>query len=129
MITGGEYYDQDELYWMSRIIAAESGGEPLEGKLAVGTVIMNRVASAEFPNTVYDVIFDTQYAVQFTPVANGRIYNTPDNESVAAAKMTLEGYLMSDDIYYFIYEAIATSLWTVQNRGYQFTIGCHDFYS
>jgi hypothetical protein len=42
--------------------------------------------------------------------------------------MTLEGYRVSSDILYFIYEAIAENLWTVYNCDYQFTIGCHDFY-
>ena len=68
-------YREDELYWMSRIISAESRGEPLPGKLAVGTVVLNRVASGEFPDTIYGVIFDRQWGVQFQPVANGTVYD------------------------------------------------------
>jgi len=129
IISGDQYYDAEDLYWLSRIISAESRGEPIKGKLAVGNVVMNRLASEEFPDTVYGVIFDRKYGVQFTPVANGQIYKTPTYESVIAAKMILDGYKISDSILYFIYEAIATNFWTVYNRGYEFTIGCHDFYS
>ena len=53
-----EYYDMDDLYWLSRIISAESAGESLYGQIAVGNVVLNRVASRQFPNTVYGVIFD-----------------------------------------------------------------------
>ena len=53
-------YTAEELYWLSRIISAESRGEPLLGKIAVGTVVLNRVASREFPNNIHDVIFDGQ---------------------------------------------------------------------
>ena len=51
-----EYYDADEVYWLSRIIHAEAQGEPFAGKLAVGEVVLNRVEDAEFPETVYGVI-------------------------------------------------------------------------
>ena len=56
-------YTEDELYWLARIISAESQGEPLEGKLAVGTVVLNRVASPDFPDTIYGVIFDTKWVL------------------------------------------------------------------
>ena len=46
-------YSSDELYWLSRIISAESRGEPLDGKIAVGNVVLNRVKSPDFPNTIY----------------------------------------------------------------------------
>lgn len=127
--SGESFYDYDDVYWLSRIIQAESGGESFEGKLAVGTVIMNRVMSSEFPDTVYDVIFDSEYGVQFTPTSNRRIYNTPSEESVIAAKICLDGYRTDTSILYFLDESIATSKWIVNNRAYILTIGCHDFYS
>ncbi len=122
-------YSEEDLYWLSRIIFAESRGESYEGKLAVGTVILNRVAYHEFPNTVYDVIFDSKYAVQFTPTANGTIYQTPDADSVAAAKQCLEGYRTDPSILYFLNPAIATNFWIVENRPFVMTIGNHDFYA
>ena len=79
-------YDRDRLFWLARIIYAESGGEPFEGQTAVGHVILNRVKSPKYPDTVWGVIFDEQYSVQFEPVLNGTVYNEPTNISIAAAK-------------------------------------------
>ena len=70
----GAAYDAGELYWLSRIICAESGAESMSGQIAVGNVILNRVRSGSFPNTVEGVIFDRKDAVQFEPVSNGRVY-------------------------------------------------------
>lgn len=85
-----EYTDED-LYWLSRIISAESQGEPLEGQIAVGNVVLNRVASDQFPNTIRAVVFDTNNGVQFEPLSNGTLYNAPTAQSVAAAKLVLSG--------------------------------------
>ena len=127
--SGDTFYDYDDLYWLSRIIYAESGAEPFEGKLAVGTVIMNRVASADFPNDIYGVIFDSEHGVQFPPAMNNRIYIAPDEECVTAAKICLDGYRTDTEILYFLDESLATNKWIVTNRDYSLTIGCHDFYS
>ena len=75
IISGESYYNSDSLYWLSRIISAESGNQSLDGKLAVGTVIMNRVESPLFPNTIYDVIFAPN---QFSPASNGSINREPN---------------------------------------------------
>ena len=121
-------YSADDLYWLSRIISAESQGEPLDGKIAVGNVVLNRVASNEFPNTIYDVIFDNRWGGQFEPVRNGTIYNDPTDESVQAAKLCLEGVNVIGDSLYFLAPALAQNFWIPQNREYVATIGCHDFY-
>ena len=121
-------YTSDELYWMSRIISAESRGEPLKGKVAVGTVVMNRVASSEFPNDVRSVIFDDQWGVQFTPVANGTIYNEPTAESVLAAKLVLDGGREAGNSLYFIAPSLTANHWVMENRPYVTTIGVHWFY-
>lgn len=123
-----ENYNADDLYWLSRIISAESQGEPLEGKIAVGNVVLNRVASSDFPDTIYDVIFDNRWGGQFTPVRNGTIYNTPTEESVQAAKLCLDGADVVGDSLYFLAPALAQNFWTTQNRQYVTTIGCHEFY-
>ncbi len=127
--SGDAYYNADEVYWLSRIISAESRGEPLLGQIAVGNVVLNRVKSPNYPNTIYGVIFDRKYGVQFTPIANGTIYQTPYYLSVIAAKICLEGETVSPDVLYFLEPAISTSFWIVQNCNYEFGIGCHDFYS
>lgn len=127
-VPGPAPYTSDELYWMSRIISAESQGEPLKGKLAVGTVILNRVASDQFPSTIYDVIFDKKWGVQFSPTINGMIYQEPTAESVLAAKLCLEGARVAGDSLYFLNPEIAENFWIMENREFVMTIGRHWFY-
>lgn len=120
---------KDSVYWLARIIQAESGAEPYRGKLAVGNVILNRVASVDFPNSIYGVIFDRKNGVQFTPVANGTIYNTPSAESIRAAEECLRGTRVVGDCLYFFNPKTATKAsWIVQNCRYYTSIGDHDFY-
>lgn len=127
--SGDTFYNSDSVYWLSRIISAESRGEPFRGKIAVGNVVLNRVRSKNFPNSVYGVIFDKNNGVQFTPVAIGTIYNTPDAESVIAAKLCLEGVSVSRNILYFLNPDTAQNFWITENRSYVTTIGNHKFYS
>lgn len=122
-------YDEEDLYWLSRIISAESRGEPFVGQLAVGNVVLNRVASDEFPDSIYGVVFDRKWGVQFSPVANGTIYAEPAESAVLAAKLALEGYTVSEEILYFLNPRLATNFWIPQNRPFAMTIGTHDFYT
>ncbi len=128
IMSGDLFYKSDEVYWLSRIISAESRGEPLLGQIAVGNVVLNRVRSSSYPNTIYGVIFDRRYGVQFTPVANGTIYNSPYYLSVIAAKICLEGESVSKTALYFLEPEKSTSFWIVENCTFEFGIGCHDFY-
>lgn len=124
-----EYYNSTDLYWLSRIISAEARGEPFRGQIAVGNVVLNRVRSSQFPNTVKGVIFDTKYGVQFSPVSSGTIYNTPTASAIQAAKICLEGYTLSSRMLYFYNPAIASSSWIGRTRPYIMTIGNHKFYA
>ncbi len=126
--AAGSHYDSADLYWLSRIINAEAGGESLLGQIAVGNVVLNRVDDRRYPNTVYGVIFDRVGGTQFTPVAIGTIYKTPTESSVIAAKICLEGYTVSDRILFFMNPRISTSNWISNNRPYAFSVGNHDFY-
>lgn len=123
-----EYYDSTDLYWLSRIISAEAKGEPFAGQIAVGNVVLNRVRSSQYPNTVKGVIFDTKYGTQFSPVSSGTIYNNPTASAVRAAKICLEGYSLSTKMIYFYNPKIATSSWIGRTRPYIMTIGNHKFY-
>ena len=98
------------------------------GQIAVGNVVLNRVANEQFPDTIKDVIFDTKYAVQFEPVSNGTVYDEPAQSSVLAAKMVLEGARVVGDCLYFFAPALSEGTWIVNNRTYFTTIGGHDFY-
>lgn len=122
---GDTYYDLDTLYWLSRVISAESQGEVLTGQIAVGNVVLNRLASDVFPDDLYGVIFQPG---QFEPVENGTIYNDPYHLSVTAAKLCLEGAQVVGDCMYFFAPALSPGTWIVNNRTYYTTIGCHRFY-
>ena len=126
--SGAKFYAEDEVYWLSRIINAEAGAEPFLGKMAVGNVVLNRVADSRYPNTIYQVIFDKKYGTQFTPAANGSIYKSPNAESVLAAKICLEGYSLNSEMLFFLNPDIAENFWIVQARKFVFSIGRHDFY-
>lgn len=127
--SASEFYDETTLYWMSRIISAESRGESLVGQIAVGNVIMNRTASGSFPNTVYDVIFDKKHGVQFSPTVSGTIYRDPTSQSVLAAKIALEGTMVVDDALYFCPKKASSGSWIVRTRTLVETIGNHSFYA
>lgn len=98
--SGDTFYGETDVYWMSRVIYAEAGNQSLLGQIAVGNVVMNRVASDEFPgqDDVYDVIFAKN---QFEVVINGMIYMEPSDSAVIAAKLALEGYDVTDNSTYF----------------------------
>lgn len=128
ILDGDKYYRADEVFWLARIIHAESRGESLLGQIAVGNVVLNRVRSNYYPNTIYGVIFDRKYGVQFSPVLDGSIYNTPSYLATLAAKICLEGYDVSEGVFFFLEPRHATSSWIPNNREYAFSIGNHDFY-
>lgn len=120
--------DGDALYWLSRIISAESQGECWEGKIAVGNVVLNRVQSPDFPDTIYGVIFDPRWGGQFEPVRNGTVYQDPTPESVQAAMACLQGETAVEDCLYFLAPDLTDNHWTMENRPFVTTIGSHWFY-
>ena len=126
-VTGGNT-EEDPIYWLSHIISAESQGEPMEGKIAVGNVVLNRVAHPDFPDTIYGVIFDSRWGGQFEPVRNGTIYNAPTEESIQAAVLCLKGANTAEDSLYFLDPNQASNLWTVENKTLVTIIGVHWFY-
>ena len=121
-------YNSEDLYWLARVISAESRGESLLGQMAVGNVVLNRVKSKQFPNTIKGVVFDKKNGVQFEPVSNGTIYNAPTDSALLAAKLCLEGAEVVGDCLYFFAPALSRGTWIVSNRTYHTTIGCHRFY-
>ena len=126
---GSTTNDADTLYWLSRIIQAEAGAESYEGKVAVGNVVLNRVNSSAFPNTVWGVIFEYYQGIpQFSPVADGTIYNTPSADSIKAAKAALAGEKPVGAATYFFNPAKSAGSWIVQNKTFVTRIGNHVFY-
>lgn len=125
----GTSYSSDDLYWLSRIINAEAEDESYSGKVAVGNVILNRVKSSSFPNTIKGVIFEYYQGIpQFSPVAEGTIYNTPNADSINAAKAAMNGTSYVGSATYFFNPAKSAGTWIVKNNTYVTRIGNHVFY-
>ena len=129
ILPGWAYYDETSVYWLSHIIYSEAGGESLDGQIAVGQVVLNRVGNACWPNNIHDVLFDDRCGVQFSPTANGTIYMEPSGMAVAAAKMALEGADIVGDSYYFLNPDVSSDRWFERNCEYVTTIGSHRFYT
>ena len=127
--SGDTYYDEDDVYWLSRIINAESGNQTLDGMLGVGNVVLNRSDSPSFPDGVYGVIFDSRYGIQFSPVETGGIYIEPNELAVIAAKLCLEGCSIAGDSLYFVNPDVGLTTWFRNTRTFVASIGDHDFYS
>ncbi len=122
--NGSTYYNEDTLYWLSRIIYSESGNQSVKGKIAVGNVVMNRVKSSKFPNSIKAVLFQKN---QFSPAMSGSIYRKPNDSSVIAAKMVMDGAVVLKYALFFNREGMDT--YAARNRTYVTTIGGHDFYN
>lgn len=129
LASGDEFYVEEDLYWLSRIIHAEAGNQPLDGRIGVGNVVLNRVEDPSCPDTIYGVIFDNTYGVQFSVTENGTIYLEPAELSIVAAKLCLEGRNVVGDSMYFVNPDIGVSSWFRSTREYITSIGEHDFYS
>lgn len=115
-------YDND-LYLLSRIISAEARGEPYLGQLAVGAVIMNRVAHPSFPNTIAGVIYQNG---AFSALSDGQFHEPISEESRRAAREVLSGVNPIGDAIYYYNPRTATNAW-IRSRPVIRTIGDHVF--
>lgn len=117
-------YSDYEMDLLARLVRAEAQTEPFEGKVAVACVVLNRVESSYFPNTIEDVIYERG---QFQPVSNGEINKQADEESIAAVKAALtEKRDMAKESLFFYNPTIATSRW-LDSRATALVIGQHVF--
>lgn len=118
---------EEDLLLLQKIVMAEAEGEPYQGKVAVANVVLNRLRSANFPDTIYDVIYQKS---QFSPVANGRLKRVkPNADSIKAVNAALMGVKeVSDDTYFFLSLKLAQDLTVHHSRTLAKTIGNHTFY-
>ena len=124
--SGESYYGARDVYWLSHIINAEAGNQPMDGQIAVGNVVLNRVADERFPNSVKEVVFDRRGGVaQFSPTADGRISLTPDEDAELAAKLAFEGYDPVGESLYFINPSACNASWFNSRLTYTATTGDH----
>ena len=121
-----EYYNEEDLFWLSRVIYAESGNQPMEGKIAVGNVVMNRVSNPIYPDTVQGVLAQKN---QFSTYKNGKLADrTPNESSVIAAKMVLDGAVLEETRGALYFDS-ATRSWASRNKECIAVIGGHKFYA
>ena len=124
LVRGSWFYNNDTLYWLSHIINAECANQPLDGQLAVGNVIMNRLADPRFPDNIYDVLFQKN---QFTPASTGSIMKEPNEASVIAAKLVMDGAQVVPNALFF--NRAGQVCYASRTRDYVTTIGAHAFYN
>lgn len=126
LTAGDQYYDQDDLFWLSRVIYAESGNQPLEGMMAVGNVVLNRVNDPIYPNTIVDVLAQKN---QFTTYQSGKLaYRTPNENSVIAAKLVLDGGVVEETKGATHFDSSGNS-WASRHKTCVAVIGGHRFYA
>ncbi|MGN1060456.1 MAG: spore cortex-lytic enzyme [Candidatus Coproplasma sp.] len=116
-------YTSSDLYLLAKCIYAEARGESYTGQVAVGAVILNRVRSSSFPNTISGVIYQKG---AFTAVSDGQINLEPDQTALNAASDALNGWDPTYGCLYYYNPAVATSSW-IFGRQTVTTIGKHVF--
>ena len=112
-----------DLNLLSRIIYGEARGEPYAGQVAVGAVVLNRVKSSSFPNTISGVIYQSG---AFDAVRDGQINLSPDSTAKKAAQDALNGWDPSYGAIYYFNPSTATNKW-IWSRPMTVTIGRHRF--
>lgn len=112
-------YTNADTYLLARCIYAEARGESYTGQVAVGAVVLNRVESPDFPNTISGVIYQRH---AFTAVSDGQINLTPDQTAINAAKDAMNGWDPTYGCLYYYNPVTATSAW-IFSRETVVTIG------
>lgn len=114
---------------LQRIVEAEAGDQDLRGRRLVANVILNRVRSSKFPDTIREVVFAAR---QFSPVSDGRYYTVQvSKKTVEAVEQALNGVDDSKGALYFMWREGADSSnasWFDRDLQKLFTHGCHEFF-
>jgi N-acetylmuramoyl-L-alanine amidase len=101
-------YTANEIEMLAKLIHGEARGESFEGKVAVASVVLNRLKSSTFPNTIKGVIFEPR---AFTAINDGQYYTTPDRDSYRAAYHAIRGWDPTSGALYYFNPDTATSDW------------------
>lgn len=121
--SGNSGYSDSDTYLLAKLIYAEARGESYTGQVAVGAVVLNRVRSSSFPNTISGVVYQ-RYA--FTAVDDGQINLSPDATAKKAAAAAMNGWDPSYGALYYYNPVTATSQW-IFSRQTTVIIGRHVF--
>ncbi len=116
--------DRDEIILLARIIHGEARGENFKGKVAVGAVVLNRVSSNKFPNSIREVILQEG---QFSCLNDGQANYYPLPGSIDAARAAIMGYDPTFNSLYFYNPEVATRLKWISKRPITLRIGQHIF--
>ncbi|MED1798584.1 cell wall hydrolase [Brevibacillus porteri] len=114
---------QRDMELLARLVYAEGRGEPYEGQVAIAAVVLNRVASDEFPNTVREVIYAPN---AFSPVHDGNLTHKSNESTRKAVQDAVNGKDPSNGSLYFFNPDTATSKW-IWSRPVTVEIGNHRF--
>lgn len=112
-----------DLNLLARVVHGEARGEPYKGKVAVAAVVLNRVESSSFPNTIAGVVYQSG---AFSAVSDGQINLTPDSESIRAAQDAMNGWDPTGGCLYYYNPNTATDSW-IRTRTVKTVIGRHYF--
>ena len=121
--SGSSGSNSSDVTLLSKLIYGESRGEPYTGQVAVGAVIMNRVRSSSFPNTIAGVIYQPG---AFDAVSDGQINMTANSTAKKAAQDAMNGWDPSYGAIYYFNPSTATNKW-IWSRPMTVTIGKHRF--
>ena len=114
---------ESDVSLLAHCVYGEARGDPYVGKVAVAAVVLNRVRSSSFPNTISGVIYQEG---AFTCVSDGQLYLTPDEDAYRAARDALNGWDPTYGCLYYYNPATAVSAW-IWSREVRLTIGAHSF--
>jgi N-acetylmuramoyl-L-alanine amidase len=120
---GANGFSSSDVYLLAKTIYAEGRGEPYTGQVAIGAVILNRVRSSQFPNTISGVVYQKH---AFTAVTDGQINLTPNDTAMRAARDAINGWDPTGGAIYYYNPAVATSSW-IFDRQTITVIGKHVF--
>ncbi len=115
----------NEMDILAKVIYSESRGEPYKGQVAVGAVVMNRIQSSQFPDTIKEVVFQNG---AFTAVSDGQYWLTPNETAYKAALDAVRGWDPTYNSIYYFNPDTATSAW-IWSRPQNIKIGKHIFAS
>ncbi|GIP53698.1 MULTISPECIES: spore cortex-lytic enzyme [Paenibacillus] len=115
--------NQSEMDILAKVIYSEARGESYKGQVAVGAVVLNRLQSDQFPDTIKDVVFQPR---AFTAVDDGQYYLTPDRTAYLAAQDAVRGWDPTYGSLYYFNPETATSEW-IWSRPQKIKIGNHIF--
>ncbi len=122
--SSGSSSNNSNLYLLAQLVHGEARGEPYKGQVAVAAVVLNRVKSSSFPNTIPGVIYQNG---AFSVVADGQINLTPSETAIKAARDAMNGWDPTNGCLYYYNPAKTTNKWML-SKPVKLVIGEHAFF-